>query len=57
MIESDGMVDWDLYGFCGWIGVSLVSYEDFLYFFGGYFYGGELNFKELYFVFKNETIR
>ena len=55
--ESDGTADRDLYGPRGRTGASLVSYEDSLYLFGGYSYGGESNFKELYPVPKNETIR
>jgi len=46
--ESDGTAERDVNGPRGRISPSLVGYQDALYLFGGYAYGGESNFVELY---------
>jgi len=46
--EADGTAARDVNGPRGRISPSLVSYGDALYLFGGYAYGGESNFVELY---------
>ena len=47
-VEADGTGELDLDGPRGRIKASMITYQDSLYVFGGYAYGGDSNFQQLY---------